>query len=322
MMTSPDSSEPVGSSSREIIVDAVVDGGMIRPRTRLPLADGTTMQIRLRIDASLRILDAPAEPTHEPRAALTPAAPAPAAPRPSAHPRRVWQALRSQWSARMAPLMAAAAALPLSQRLGLTVLALGMVFGGQLMMHAETAVSAMTLTLALAGAACVAWATSDLPLWQRERIGPAMVPIWSPARIGLLVLAVAGMLGVLGVRRGTSGISVGPWVLAAWGAIIGAYAAATTPWQWPRWRRPRRSLWIIAGIGLLAAVARDWQAGALPATLAGDETRFGRETRAVLSGGISDPFATGWLSVPTMTFFFNAPSVAWVSDPVLGLRLP
>ena len=126
--------------------------------------------------------------------------------------------------------LAAAAALPLSQRLGLTVLALGMVFGGQLMMRAETDVSALALTLALAGAACVAWATSDLPLWQRERIGPAMVPIWSPARIGLLVLAVAGMLGVLGVLRGTSGISVGPWVLAAWGAIIGAYAAATTPW--------------------------------------------------------------------------------------------
>lgn len=106
------------------------------------------------------------------------------------------------------------------------------------------------------------------------------------------------------------------------GAIIGAYAAATTPWQWPRWRWSRRSLLIIGGIGLLAAVARGWQAGALPATLAGDEAWFGRETRAVLSGSIGDPFITGWLSVPTMTFFFNAPTVAWVSDPALGLRLP
>lgn len=230
--------------------------------------------------------------------------------------------MRDRWSATFAPLRTAAATLPLAWRLGLTTAACSMALAGHLIMRTAGDTSTIGLALAVIGALGAALACADLPLWRRERVGPALVPVWSTVRIGLLVLAIGGMLGLLAIGRGTPGIDVGPWVLAIWGAIIAAYVAATTPWRWPRWRWSRRSLGIIVGVGLLAAAARGWQAGAIPATLAGDEVWFGNEARSVLNGGITDPFSTGWLSVPTMTFFFNAPTIAWLSDPMLGLRLP
>ena len=43
-MASPGSARDPETATHDIIIDAVVDGGMIRPQTPLPLADGTALR--------------------------------------------------------------------------------------------------------------------------------------------------------------------------------------------------------------------------------------------------------------------------------------
>jgi hypothetical protein len=42
----------------------------------------------------------------------------------------------------------------------------------------------------------------------------------------------------------------------------------------------------------------------------------------VLEGTISNPFGTGWLGVPTMSFYFNALSIGPLGNTIFALRLP
>jgi hypothetical protein len=73
---------------------------------------------------------------------------------------------------------------------------------------------------------------------------------------------------------------------------------------------------------LAALLLRAWQIGSIPATLGGDEGSQGLEAIKVLRGEIVNPFTTGWLGVPTMSFFFNAPSIALLGHTATALRLP
>jgi 4-amino-4-deoxy-L-arabinose transferase-like glycosyltransferase len=72
---------------------------------------------------------------------------------------------------------------------------------------------------------------------------------------------------------------------------------------------------------LLALLLRVWQLEAIPFTLGGDEASQGLEAVRVLDGTLRNPLATGWLGVPTMSFFFNSLTIALFGRTILGLRI-
>jgi 4-amino-4-deoxy-L-arabinose transferase-like glycosyltransferase len=78
----------------------------------------------------------------------------------------------------------------------------------------------------------------------------------------------------------------------------------------------------VGGVALLALLLRLWQLHVLPYTLSGDEASQGLEAVRVIEREIRNPFTTGWLGVPTMSFFFNSLTIRLFGADVLGLRLP
>jgi len=118
-------------------------------------------------------------------------------------------------------------------------------------------------------------------------------------------------------------------VVLTWGLAFFFYTLAVAP---PR-PRPRHdwSIWwevnrwnvlVLATIVGLAFLLRTWGLDRAPATLSGDEAAFGREVMRVLRGELRNPFTTGWLSQPTMGFFYVALFVRWLGLSVTALRLP
>lgn len=115
------------------------------------------------------------------------------------------------------------------------------------------------------------------------------------------------------------------WGLLLWVGAITLYVLSIAPWQKPvaSWHWPRRlSFLAIGSILLLAIAARFWQLGSIPETLGGDEGSQGIEALRVLDGTIRNPFSTGWLGVPTMSFYYNALTIGPLGNTILALRLP
>jgi hypothetical protein len=76
------------------------------------------------------------------------------------------------------------------------------------------------------------------------------------------------------------------------------------------------------GLGGLAFGLRVWRVGRIPFALGGDEASQGLEAVRVLNGLLRNPFTTGWLGVPTMSFFFNSWSIDLWGQTIFALRLP
>ncbi|MCB0006809.1 MAG: glycosyltransferase family 39 protein [Anaerolineales bacterium] len=120
----------------------------------------------------------------------------------------------------------------------------------------------------------------------------------------------------------------------SWLLAIGLFAAAVLNWRslapravWVRWqgawRGLNRPVWLtLAAIVLVAALLRLWQLGNIPYILAGDEGAQGLEAVKVIDGEIRNPFSTGWLGVPTMSFFYNSWTIRLLGRTILALRLP
>ena len=117
-------------------------------------------------------------------------------------------------------------------------------------------------------------------------------------------------------------------VFLAWLLAVAFYFGAVVPrseWQWPSfawWQKRDGWFWGLAGLLLLALLLRVWQIGDIPFTLGGDEGSQGLEALHVINGGLRNPFTTGWLGVPTMSFFFNSISLRLLGPTIAGLRLP
>lgn len=93
--------------------------------------------------------------------------------------------------------------------------------------------------------------------------------------------------------------------------------------DWSIWWEINRDKAIaLVGIVLLALLLRVWQIGSIPFTLAGDEASQGLEAMRVVNGVIRNPFSTGWLSVPTLSFFFNSLTLRVFGQTTTALRLP
>jgi hypothetical protein len=79
---------------------------------------------------------------------------------------------------------------------------------------------------------------------------------------------------------------------------------------------------IVIGLALLALVLRLYNISHIPPTISGDEGTQGAEALRVIRGELRNPFATSWLSVPTLSFFFNALTIKLLGNTVAALRLP
>lgn len=118
------------------------------------------------------------------------------------------------------------------------------------------------------------------------------------------------------------------WALL-WVAALGLYLIAVAPPRqrtavdWQGWLRTNWHLVLLmSGIVLVAFGVRFWQVGNLPPTLSGDEGSQGLEAIKVLKGEITNPFGTGWLGVPTMSFYLNALTIGPMGNTAFALRLP
>ncbi len=77
---------------------------------------------------------------------------------------------------------------------------------------------------------------------------------------------------------------------------------------------------LVLSLVLIGLLLRAWDLEHIPANLGGDEGTQGLLAVDVLTGQLRNPFATGWFSVPTMSFFAQAASLRLFGDSVAGLR--
>lgn len=159
---------------------------------------------------------------------------------------------------------------------------------------------------------------------------PAGVAPWQPvALLGaiLLALMVLALLPRMDARANYLPVFLG------WLAAILLYLVAVSPPQpatWRAWPGRLRRVWaeqravvlLFAGIMLVAFLARALAVGAIPYTLGGDEGSQGLEAIRVINREIRNPFTTGWLGVPTMSFVFNSISIRLLGATTFALRIP
>lgn len=121
------------------------------------------------------------------------------------------------------------------------------------------------------------------------------------------------------------------WTFFLWIGATALYVAAIAPprkssdqrWNIRNWWQQHNQTIIAVGAILVVAVGlRLFQLGNIPPTLGGDEAEQGLEAIDVLNGEITNPFSTGWLGVPTMSFYFNALTIGLLGNTIFALRLP
>ena len=119
-------------------------------------------------------------------------------------------------------------------------------------------------------------------------------------------------------------------LLAGWAAAVLLALAAVVRWRalpsrvsvlWRRLRRPTPELLAVFSLTVIAGLLRFWSLETIPHVLSGDEASMGLEAAGVLAGTLTNPFATGWLSHPTLYFFLQAPLVHWFGRTVTALRI-
>ncbi len=107
--------------------------------------------------------------------------------------------------------------------------------------------------------------------------------------------------------------------LAAFGGAFVRWGAFSNKALWRRALQPEGvgvGL-IVLGTILLRAVAVEY----IPSVLSGDEASFGLEALRVLRRELGNPFATGWLSHPSLYFFIQAAFIRWFGATTAALRL-
>jgi hypothetical protein len=77
---------------------------------------------------------------------------------------------------------------------------------------------------------------------------------------------------------------------------------------------------LVLALLLTGLLLRIWDLEHIPFNLSGDEGTQGLWAVDVQEGRLRNPFATGWFTVPTMSFFAQAASLRLFGDSVAGLR--
>jgi 4-amino-4-deoxy-L-arabinose transferase-like glycosyltransferase len=83
----------------------------------------------------------------------------------------------------------------------------------------------------------------------------------------------------------------------------------------------RWELLALAGWLVLAGVLRIWHLAQIPYPFSGDEAAMGLEARAMLRGELRNPFATGWLSHPTLWFYCMSRFMTVFGSGIVGVRI-
>lgn len=188
--------------------------------------------------------------------------------------------------------------------------------------------------------------------WRAVRTWPGWQKIASLlrgnlARAEALLLAIVGLIGTVALNeRGQHGLAVLCWLLGIGGSIVAwwglrrepagrreeiappteeispPYSAPEATWRraW-RWAAAHGETLSVVGCTLLALLLRLPALDTVPYVISGDEASMGLEAVNVLEGRLTNPFATGWLSHPTLYFFQLAGSVALLGRNAWGLRI-
>ncbi|MBI5302232.1 MAG: glycosyltransferase family 39 protein [Chloroflexi bacterium] len=155
-----------------------------------------------------------------------------------------------------------------------------------------------------------------------------------PLRNGLLGAAVvSGMLEVSLAAQTAPGESFTVPV-ALWLASMFLFVGAFIPWETARtWRVPGlraidaalkphlAEILLVIALVAFAFLLRGFDLENIPINLGGDESEMGLEARRVLAGKLTNPFATGWYSHPTLFFFLQSWMMRWFGETVVGLRM-
>jgi hypothetical protein len=151
------------------------------------------------------------------------------------------------------------------------------------------------------------------------------------ARLRIVLAAAATVLAAVVWALAHEHAAPAGVVAALWlSSLATAVVAATAPWtriprrrRWP-WSRkspPAAALAAVATVAL-ALLLRVLETDRYPSVIDHDETSLGLVARGVLDGTTTDPFATGWLSHPTLFAYVQAGAL-WVFGDSLGaLRVP
>ena len=175
----------------------------------------------------------------------------------------------------------------------------------------------------------------DLPL--EPDAAPSVEPIepatpaapLTPVRVLALLLVVVMTFVMLERLRVDPPLSDYTLPFLLWLGAIGLFIRTTVPLRRrsrPIGSSPWQSHWRIAAalivIVLIALALRVWDLSGIPPTFSGDEGSFGLESVKTMTGAINNPFTTAWLSVPTMTFYFNSIPIRLLGRSVFAARLP
>ncbi|MCB0077296.1 MAG: glycosyltransferase family 39 protein [Anaerolineales bacterium] len=173
---------------------------------------------------------------------------------------------------------------------------------------------------------------SPLPAAPQSSEGPWLrfslkdVPEWRIAAFFVSLLYIGGTLWYLATTPTNGTFN---WAIILWlGAIAVFLLAVAPPIKRPRiswriwWEINRWPVLLLIAIFAVALLLRTTHLELLPHTLGGDEASQGLEAVKVINGEIRNPFSTGWLNVPTLSFFYNSLSIRLMGETVTALRLP
>lgn len=119
-------------------------------------------------------------------------------------------------------------------------------------------------------------------------------------------------------------------LLAMWGAGIAAVVGAFVDWQgfprrvaqtWSRLTHAGPEVAFVVVIAIVTFLVRGVKLEQIPFVIRGDEAALGLQAVSVLEGRITNPFATGWLSHPTLFFFLQAIFVRAFGITTAAVRL-
>ncbi|MDQ4076996.1 MAG: glycosyltransferase family 39 protein [Chloroflexota bacterium] len=163
-------------------------------------------------------------------------------------------------------------------------------------------------------------------LTQQIRNPLAEVSTWRIVIFGVSVMLTLLLLRALAALQPP--VNYDGAVLLWLAAIVSFLLAVAPPVSRPReewslwWEVHRNVLLILGAIVLVAFALRVSHIGTIPATVGGDEGSQGLEALRVISGEIRNPFTTGWLGVPSMSFFYNSITIRLLGPTITALRLP
>ncbi len=109
------------------------------------------------------------------------------------------------------------------------------------------------------------------------------------------------------------------WIVALGCFLVGLLWPMHLP-VWPSTRAARRALLALGGLLIVALLVRGWALGRIPTNMGGDEGTQALAGLELVEPPLGNPFATGWYSVPTMSFLLYGGVIRLLGMTVAGAR--